>query len=223
MDNVAVKKISTDKDQSSDQPIERLRDPNMILPQSQTQNNAKKTVDSLNPLEIQMKSDPVILRSFNKDLSEAMLKKKESVSIKDIKSPQVPEISKISQSSKIPTASKISFLKKPPLPDETLSIQKQKDKKNKLKPSKSIPTAPTPNVSGNVVSGVVTKKEEEEEEKLEKSAVTIGSGVVNPADAESYGVVKEEKKENFSLEIFPKPPQVLQSSKKDLFKNISVQ
>jgi len=65
------------KIQKNDSSASNLRDPNIIFPTSRKE--ADSTISEI--INSQTKTSPVMLRSFNKDLSESMDKKKDSVSI----------------------------------------------------------------------------------------------------------------------------------------------
>ena len=157
MDNTDTKTNSETKTQKDDLPTNNLRDPNIILPQSRR--NIKPASTS-GPIDMQKKTDPVMLRSFNKDISEAMAKKKSLVSVKDAKIPKVPKTPKISppHTPKVPTAP-ASFLKKPvgsTGPNKGVSTVQKTADEIKTKP---IPPAPVP-------ESVAVKKEEVHANKI---------------------------------------------------------
>ena len=208
MDNTNTKTNSETKTQKDNLTVNNLRDPNIILPQSR---RSMKPVGTSGPLDMQTKTDPVMLRSFNKDISEAMAKKKSSVSIKDVKIPKAPKDQERSQPPtppKAPSAPTISFLKKPvgsTDPKKVLAPQKTADEiKIKTKP---IPSAPTP-------ESVVVKKEE----------VHIPQTPKTPEAKLQFNNKKQGKgeREDFLSEIFPKPPQITQTGEQKFIKKVAL-
>ena len=197
MDNTDTKINSETKTQKDNLSANNLRDPNIILPQSRRN---MKPVKAPGPINMQAKTDPVMLRSFNKDISEAMAKKKSSVSIKDVKIPKVPEAPKTFSPIKTPTASDDS-LREPALstdPEKAYMVQKTAGK-NKIK-TKPIPSAPIP-------ESVAVKKE----------GVRTNKIVAAKLDDKSL-----KKEENFSSEIFPKPPQFSQTGEQKFIKKVAL-
>lgn len=87
MDNTDIKISSPSKPGNTDSNL-GIRDPSVILPQSK---NTPKLTAITKPIEMQAKTDPVMLRSFNKDISEATVKKRKVAPAKASTMPMPPK------------------------------------------------------------------------------------------------------------------------------------
>ncbi|MCK5592083.1 MAG: hypothetical protein KAI72_09025, partial [Candidatus Pacebacteria bacterium] len=121
MSNIYPKSILKTKIEKDDSSDSSLRDPNIIFPQS---GNSQKTLSSVTKEET---ATPVMLRSFNKDISDALEKKKNPPYVKktepqkSVKKPDVPAAPPVKK------------------PDDSVTVNF--DEKSKIK---SIPNAPFP-------------------------------------------------------------------------------
>ena len=186
MSNIYPKSILKTKIEKDDSSDSSLRDPNIIFPQS---GNSQKTLSSVTKEET---ATPVMLRSFNKDISDALEKKKNPPYVKKT------EPQKSVKKSTVPVA--------PPVKKVNDSVTVNLDKKSK---TKSIPNAPLP-------GKVVLKKENV---STKKTTVKKSLHVDNIKPIESVNE-KLKEREDFLLEIFPKPPQVSQKEESEVKKSI---
>lgn len=109
MSNIYPKSTLKAKTKKDDSSTSNLRDPNIIFPQK---GRGIESKDILGSSVAKSKTNPVMLRSFNKDISEAMSKKENLVSKKDVKISQQPK------SLAIPVAPPVKSIK--PIPTAPL-------------------------------------------------------------------------------------------------------